>query len=102
MRPRLSLSAAWCVVNALGVATLCVNEADAKREAARANAKWACYGPHRAAQLIEGTPAAMHADALLAALQGLLQALPSATTHPAISAARSAVAKATSEQESVT
>lgn len=32
---------------------------------------------------------------LLDALQGLLDALPSATTHPAIKAARDAIAKAT-------
>lgn len=31
----------------------------------------------------------------LAAIQGLLDALPSATTHPAIRAARAAIAKAT-------
>jgi hypothetical protein len=34
---------------------------------------------------------------LLAALEGLLNALPSATTHPAIKAARAAIAKATGE-----
>ena len=33
-------------------------------------------------------------DELLAALERLLNALPSATTHPAIKAARAAVAKA--------
>ena len=34
---------------------------------------------------------------LLAALEELLNALPSATTHPAIKAARAAIAKATGE-----
>jgi len=34
---------------------------------------------------------------LLAALEGLLNALPSATTHPAIKAARAAITKATGE-----
>jgi chromosome segregation ATPase len=37
-------------------------------------------------------------DALRQALQGLLDALPSATTHPAIKAARAAIARATGEQ----
>ena len=37
-------------------------------------------------------------DALRTALQGLLDALPSATTHPAIKAARAAIARATGEQ----
>lgn len=37
------------------------------------------------------------APELLAALEGLLNALPSATTHPAIKAARAAIAKATGE-----
>jgi len=36
---------------------------------------------------------------LLEALQGLLNALPSATTHPAIRAARAAIAKATGDEE---
>lgn len=36
-------------------------------------------------------------DALRQALQGLLDALPSATTHPAINAARAAIARATGE-----
>ena len=35
---------------------------------------------------------------LLEALQGLLNALPSATTHPAIKSARAAIAKSTGEQ----
>jgi len=35
---------------------------------------------------------------LLAALEGLLNALPSATTHPAIKAARAAIAKATGDE----
>ena len=35
---------------------------------------------------------------LLEALQGLLNALPSATTHPAIKSARAAIARATGEQ----
>lgn len=35
---------------------------------------------------------------LLEALEGLLDALPSATTHPAIQAARAAIAKAKGEQ----
>ena len=35
---------------------------------------------------------------LLEALQSLLNALPSATTHPAIRAARAAIAKATGDQ----
>jgi len=35
---------------------------------------------------------------LLEALQGLLNALPSATTHPAIRAARAAIAKATGDE----
>ena len=37
-------------------------------------------------------------DELLHALQGLLDALPSATTHPAIKSARAAIARATGEQ----
>ena len=37
-------------------------------------------------------------DALRQALQGLLDALPSATTHPAIKAARAAIARATGGQ----
>ena len=37
------------------------------------------------------------APELLVALGGLLDALPSATTHPAIKAARAAIAKATGE-----
>lgn len=37
------------------------------------------------------------APELLEALQGLLNALPSATTHPAIKAARAAIKKATGE-----
>ena len=37
-------------------------------------------------------------DELINALRGLLDALPSATTHPAIKAARAAIAKATGEQ----
>lgn len=35
---------------------------------------------------------------LLSAVRGLLDALPSATTHPAIKAARAAIAKATGER----
>ena len=35
---------------------------------------------------------------LLAAIEGLLNALPSATTHPAIKAARAAIAKATGDE----
>ena len=38
------------------------------------------------------------APELLVALGGLLDALPSATTHPAIKAARAAIARATGEQ----
>ncbi|MBX6381480.1 MAG: hypothetical protein IRZ07_00695 [Microbispora sp.] len=38
------------------------------------------------------------APELLAAVEGLLNALPSATTHPAIQAARAAIAKATEPQ----
>ena len=38
-------------------------------------------------------------DELINALRGLLDALPSATTHPAIKAARAAIAKATGESE---
>lgn len=37
------------------------------------------------------------APEMLEALQGLLNALPSATTHPAIKAARAVIAKATGE-----
>ena len=37
-------------------------------------------------------------DELRHALQGLLDALPSATTHPAIKSARAAIARATGEQ----
>lgn len=37
-------------------------------------------------------------DALRQALQGLLDALPSATTHPAINAARAAIARTTGDQ----
>lgn len=37
------------------------------------------------------------APELLAAIEGLLNALPSATTHPAIKAARAAITKATGE-----
>ena len=37
-------------------------------------------------------------DELRRALQGLLDALPSATAHPAIESARTAIAKATGEQ----
>ena len=36
---------------------------------------------------------------LLEALEGLLNALPSATTHPAIKAARAAIAKAQGDQQ---
>lgn len=36
---------------------------------------------------------------LLEAIEGLLDALPSATTHPAIRAARAAIARATGEQQ---
>lgn len=36
---------------------------------------------------------------LLAALRGLLNALPSATTHPAIRAARAAIANATGDEQ---
>lgn len=39
------------------------------------------------------------APELLAALEGLLNALPSATTHPAIKAARAVIAKAKGEIE---
>lgn len=39
------------------------------------------------------------APELLEALQGLLNALPSATTHPAIKVARAAIAKAIGEQK---
>ena len=38
-------------------------------------------------------------DELRHALQGLLDALPSATTHPAIKSARAAIARATGESE---
>jgi hypothetical protein len=38
------------------------------------------------------------APELLEALEGLLNALPSATTHPAIKAARAAIAKAKGEE----
>ena len=52
------------------------------------------YGPQQEAnaRLIAAAPD------LLEALQGLLNALPSATTHPAVKSARAAIAKATGEQ----
>lgn len=55
-------------------------------------------GTMRAPETLANAHLIAAAPELLAALQGLLQALPSATTHPAIKAARAAIAKATGQQ----
>lgn len=42
----------WYMVNRDGMATLCVDQADAEKEAANANLNWPKrFGPHRAVQL---------------------------------------------------
>lgn len=58
---------------------------------AQVNRGWNDLEDEANARLISAAPE------LLAALEGLLNALPSATTHPAIKAARAAIAKATGE-----
>ena len=56
------------------------------------HAKWCADVTHPDMRLMAAAPD------LLEALRGLLDALPSATTHPAIRAARAAIAKSTGEQ----
>lgn len=58
---------------------------------AQVNQGWDAAEDEANARLIATAPE------LLVALEGLLNALPSATTHPAIKAARAAIAKATGE-----
>ena len=42
----------WYSVNTIGMATLCMGEADARREAADADAMWPRHAPHVAMQLV--------------------------------------------------
>jgi hypothetical protein len=42
----------WYCVNTIGMATLCRDEADARREAADADAMWPRHAPHVATQLV--------------------------------------------------
>lgn len=42
----------WYSVNTIGMATLCRGEADARREAADADAMWPRHAPHVATQLV--------------------------------------------------
>ena len=57
------------------------------------HAKWCADVTHPDMRLMAAAPD------LLEALRGLLDALPSATTHPAIRSARAAIARATGEQQ---
>jgi len=43
----------WYMVNEMGMATLCTDQADAEKEAADAQSVWPHMGPHRAVQLVE-------------------------------------------------
>ena len=43
----------WYMVTKDGAATLCVDEQDARDEAARADQEWPRNAPHRAVQLVE-------------------------------------------------
>ena len=45
----------WYMVNRDGMATLCVDRADAEKEAADAQRFWPHMGPHRAVQLVEAS-----------------------------------------------
>jgi len=53
----------WYVVDGIGMATLCKDEADANDVAASSFVAWPQNGPYRAVQLVEATPsAAIEAD----------------------------------------
>ena len=43
----------WYCVNKIGMATLCLNEKDADKTAARCDTYYMQYAPHRAVQLID-------------------------------------------------
>jgi len=43
----------WYMVTKDGAATLCVDEQDARDEAARADQEWLRHAPHRAVQLVD-------------------------------------------------
>lgn len=45
----------WYMVTQDGVATLCVDRADAEAEARKADRKWPRLGPHRAVLLVEAS-----------------------------------------------
>ena len=45
----------WYMVNRDGMATLCVDRADAEKEAADAQRFWPHMGPHRAVRLVEAS-----------------------------------------------
>ena len=45
----------WYMVTKDGAATLCVDEQDARDEAARADQEWPRNAPHRAVQLVEAS-----------------------------------------------
>lgn len=45
----------WYMVTKGGAATLCVDEQDARDEAARADQEWPRNAPHRAVQLVEAS-----------------------------------------------
>lgn len=47
------MTARWYMVDRIGMAMLCINEADARREAANNEMMFPRNGPHRAVQLIE-------------------------------------------------
>ena len=75
-------------------------EAESMKECHTLRGDW-CGDPTEADchEMIAAADAAIaERDALRQALQGLLDALPSATTHPAIKAAHAAIAHATGEQ----
>jgi len=91
------MSALWYMVNNIGMATLCADESDAKREAESADRLWPAHAPHRAVQLVEATPAALHADELLEVLKVILVRWdfdPDDDTPPIVARARTAIAKA--------
>lgn len=54
----------WYMLNKMGMATLCLSEKDAKKEARAMDMAWPHMGPHRAVQLVE----AADVEAMRAAL----------------------------------
>ena len=82
----LEMVGRWYMVNKDGMATLCIDRADAEKEAVDAQSVWPHMGPHRAVQLIEASFEA--ADMATAAAQwfrdGVASVAASAGSKPVI------------------